>query len=60
MDQLRIISTGNLLTRRGSVSPLVFDSVANAEMYIEIYALRRSIMEIVPDTRRKMDMSEFD
>ena len=57
---IRFISTGNLLTRRGSDMPLVFDSVYNAEMYISIYDLRRALFEIIVDPRRMPAMNELD
>jgi hypothetical protein len=63
MNQLyviRIIATGNLLNRRGSELPMMFDSIENAEMYISIYNLRRSIMEIIPNPIRMPRMGELD
>lgn len=57
---VRITTTGNYLLKKGSTNPIWFPSVENAEMYIEIYQLRRTIMEIVPDNRRMPDISELD
>lgn len=57
---IRITTTGHYLLKKGSTNPIWFPSIENAEMYIDIYQLRRAIMEIVPDDRRMPEMGELD